>query len=102
VGQVAERAAKLDVLLAECGERDGGEWRSNMTVYLVILEDRHIDVRVEVFAKKVAAIARAEEIAEDYYYYESEEKESANPKWLFQARLSGEGDFIHVESAEVQ
>lgn len=72
-------------------------------VYLVILEDRHTDVEVRVFADRQDAIDHAEQIVEDYDY-DDDKPALGNPPdgWLFHAVLSCEGDSVRVEKAEVK
>ncbi len=72
-----------------------------MNVYLVILEDRHTDVQVEVFATKDAALARASQIVEEYEYTPPDPDRPVEG-WPFHATLSGEGDRVRVEKAKVQ
>lgn len=71
-----------------------------MTVYLVILEDRHTDVQAEVFADREGALKRAAEIVDEYGY--DTDQDTSGTDWLFDAALSGEGDYVRVEEAEVQ
>jgi hypothetical protein len=78
----------------------GVKVEENMTVYLVILEDRHTDVSVDVYADKERAIQAAEQIR-DSYEYTPEEPDEDIDGWLFNATLSTEGDCIRVEEAEV-
>lgn len=78
-----------------------------MTVYLVILEDRHVDVSVTVFASPDAALSHARAVADEYLAGADpdDDERCINPTppkgWLFDASL-GEGDAIRVEPAEVQ
>jgi hypothetical protein len=72
-----------------------------MKVYLVILEDRHADVQVEVYATLAAALRRAIKIMEQYGFT-PEEPDAEIPGWLFHATLSHEGDRVRVEEAEVR
>lgn len=81
------------------------------TVWLVITEDRHTDVRVEVYRGEDAALEGAEEIVADEYDYEPTDEDEddaarimaseAVPTWPFFAYLSGEGDCVYVTEAEV-
>jgi hypothetical protein len=70
-------------------------------VYLVILEDRHVDVQVEVYATAEAALDRAHDVV-DEYGFTPEEPDAEIPGWLFHATLSVEGDCVRVEEAEVR
>jgi hypothetical protein len=72
-----------------------------MKVYLVIIEDRHIDVQVEVYATAEAALERAREVVDEYGFM-PEGPEGLLPNWLFNATLSVEGDCVRVEEAEVR
>jgi hypothetical protein len=72
-----------------------------MNVYLVILEDRHTDVQVEVFVTKGAAVGRAKQIVEEYDYTPTEPDKPVEG-WPFHATLSGEGDRVCVRMARVQ
>lgn len=71
-----------------------------MTVYLVILEDRHADVQVWVYSDKGDALEHAEEIVEEYGH-EPDEPDEPVEGWLFNATLSGEGDYVRVEEKVV-
>jgi hypothetical protein len=70
-------------------------------VFVVILEDRHIDVSVEAFAREVDAIERAREIVAEYDYKPDEVVDLIDG-WLFHALLSCEGDSVRVEELGVQ
>jgi hypothetical protein len=67
------------------------------TVYLVICEDRHLDVQVEVHASKETALSSARCHALGMGWVEQ-----VAPEWLFFAENPHESDQIHVEEAEVQ
>ena len=71
-----------------------------MQVFLVILENRHTDVQVEVFSDEAKAVERAKAIVEDYDY-EPEEPDEEIDGWIFNATLSPEGDAVRVEMASV-
>ncbi len=73
-----------------------------MKFYLVIDEDRHCDVGVEVYQSKFKAIDRAKEIAlagSRAYPKDYEEIECSGCDWIFDVTYSGEGDHVHVEEA---
>lgn len=72
-----------------------------MTVWLVILEDRHTDVQVEVYGTRADAIERAIAIVDDYDF-QPEEPDVLPDGWEFNATLSCEGDAVRVEKVEVQ
>lgn len=77
-----------------------------MTVFLVILEDHHADVQVEVFSTQEKAMDRFDEIVEQYdeiYHHEPEEGEddSLGAGWIATKTLSCESDYVRVEMATV-
>lgn len=74
-----------------------------MKVCLVILEDRHTDVRVEVFNAECAARARAEKIIGSYDSPADKDDQSIlPPSWLLSQSLGCDGaDHIRIEVAEV-
>lgn len=68
-------------------------------MWVLILEDRHVDVHIEVYSTPEKACERFDELVELYGYYEEN-----NPKvegWLRSAPLSSEGDFVRVEEVEL-
>ncbi len=69
-----------------------------MTVYVIIWEDRHTDVIVEIYAREDAAMDRAHEITESY-----PDAEISPPPdgWMYHADLTCEGDSVRVERNEV-
>jgi hypothetical protein len=71
-----------------------------MKVFLLIVEDRHTDVDVKVFADGAAAMLAAKELVDDYDY-EPDEPDDAVPEWLFNATLSCEGDCLRVQAVDV-
>lgn len=68
-----------------------------MTIYLVIHEDRHVDVAVYPHRTEAAAIAHAKEIANSY----DDATDEQVAEWLFACRLSEESDYVHVVAAEM-
>ena len=72
-----------------------------MKVFLVIIEDRHVDVEVQVFSEKRDAIRVANGIVH-LYDYEPEEPDEPVDGWIFHATLSCEGACVRVKEAEVQ
>ena len=72
-------------------------------VYLVITEDRHTDVQIEVWADKELALQRARKIATDMLSSWLGKLEIEDvPTWLYYARYSTEGDCVHVEEADIR
>jgi len=62
--------------------------------YVVLTEDRHIDVQVDLFSEKDVAIDFARSEAKEYCKYPEdyqEEQEERYPGWLFYAQYSCEG-----------
>ena len=72
-----------------------------MTVYLLIVEDRHTDVEVRVFATVAAAVASAKELQAEYDY-EPDEPDEPIDGWIYHATLSCDGDCLRVQSAVVR
>jgi len=75
-----------------------------MKIYLVIDEDRHLDVGIELFYSKEMAVKRAKEIAlnscshkEDY-----QEEICKGSEWIIDITYSCEGDHVHVEEAGME
>jgi hypothetical protein len=73
----------------------------NNRVFVVLIEDRHADVDVEVYTDRDKAIARGRELAKEYCRYEDDYEENTNPAWLFNATYSCEGDNITVYEREL-
>jgi hypothetical protein len=78
-----------------------------MTVYLVIIEDRHIDVEVEVWADGTKAIQRGKEIALEYAGDPKNVKEYLTPSmiksgWLYNATYSCEDDCVRVQKTVIR
>jgi hypothetical protein len=74
-------------------------------IYIVILEDRHIDVEVTPFTTAATAIEAAQRqaheacrCAEDY----EENPEYCTDNWIFAATYSGEGDSVRVVKKTLQ
>lgn len=75
------------------------------TVYLLIIEDRHADVAVRVFAAKKDALAAARDVFSEYKSVEGRDAHIDRDRpaeWLFAATLTCEGDCLRVEAAEVE
>ncbi len=72
-----------------------------MTVWLLIIEDLHTDIEVRVFATKEAAMSAFAAVVAQWGYDDPEPMDDIGD-WLAYARLSGEGDAVRVEKAEVK
>ena len=77
-------------------------------LFIVIIEDRHTDVQVELWLEEAEAITRARTVAKERWSAESgvpySEKLSGPMKkagWLFHVTYSGEGDAVRVERKDV-
>ena len=77
-----------------------------MTVYIVMIEDRHTDVEVEVYSDETRAIARGKELAQEYAGAGNEEEylttEMVKSGWLYNATYSCEGDSVSVQRKELK
>ena len=74
-----------------------------MTVYVVMVFERHTDPDVEVFTSGDAAVARAREIAEDYARSADDiEEPDGFYGCLYYAEWGTEGDHVWVDRREVQ
>ena len=73
-----------------------------MTVYVILLEDRHIDPVVEVWADKDAAIERARSMAQEACRFPDDYGEEQIADWIFYARYSCENDRVRVTEHEIQ
>jgi len=71
-----------------------------LNVFAIILEDRHVDVSVELFASRVDAESRFNEIVAEYDYTPDEPDECPDG-WLLNATLSSEGDAVRMEELTV-
>ncbi len=69
-----------------------------MIVYVLVLEDRHIDVDVELFKKETEAVERAKEISTDYLH----PREEICDGTIFHIRLNCEGDCVSVMTRELE
>lgn len=72
-----------------------------MKVYLVITQDRHVDVDVEVYDNKDVAIKRGKELAKKYCRNTKDYEESKVADWLFYAIYSCEGDYVSVHEKDL-
>ena len=66
------------------------------SVFVVVIEDRHADVDVEIWNDKEAAINRGRELAKKYCRHEDDYEEEQISDWLFYARYSCEDDSCRV------
>ena len=74
-------------------------------IYIVIIEDRHTDVKVKPFYDKERAINHARELAKGYCDYEEDYEEHDYGKddgWLFYAQYSCESDSVRVVEVEME
>lgn len=70
-------------------------------IYVVMIEDRHVDVEVELFVNKERAIERAKEIFNEEDRYSNGKEEKLSPTmvedgWVYFAIYSCESDSIRV------
>jgi hypothetical protein len=70
-------------------------------VFVVVVEDRHADVEVEVWTDRDAAIARARALAEEYCRHQDDLEEEPIKGWEFYVRYSCEDDSIRVVKTTV-
>lgn len=73
-----------------------------MNVYAVLLEDRHTDVHVEVFADRDEAIERARTLAKENARFPDDYKEETIEGWEFYCRYSCEDDSTRVVATELK
>ena len=79
--------------------------REIIDIYIVVLNDRHIDTQVTPFASAEAAISDAKRQASDLCRYPEdyhEEPELCTESWIFSATYSCEGDHVHVVKTELR
>jgi hypothetical protein len=72
-----------------------------MKVFVVIVEDRHYDVRVHLFSDRDAAVAWAKEKAKDYCNHIEDYEEREVPGYEVVIGYSCEGDNIAVIGKEL-
>lgn len=70
-------------------------------IYVVMIEDRHVDVEVELFISKERAIERAREIFNEEDRYSDGKDEKLSPSmiedgWVYFAIYSCESDSVRV------
>lgn len=69
----------------------------NSLIYIVVLEDRHIDAQLEAFTDRAKAIARARELAGSYLDPRDLLEENTDPTWEVHLTYSCEGDRVWVK-----
>lgn len=78
--------------------------------YVVMIEDRHTDVEVELFISKEKAIKRAKTIFNEYKYEDDEDEdmgeteldfEAIEDGWIYSAIYSSEGDKVSVRECKL-
>lgn len=79
-----------------------------MKLWVVLIEDRHSDVEVEVWLSRDEALERAAELVVEYSRY-PEDLSSGDLNdamiqsgWIFYMRYSGEGDCVRVVETETR
>ncbi len=71
-------------------------------IYIVIVEDRHTDVKVVPFENKDHAIGVARSLAKQYCKFETDYEESDIKGCLFNAVYSCEGDCVSVVARKLE
>ncbi len=72
-----------------------------MKVYVLVIEDRHSDTDVRVFADKDKAIESARKLAQEYCRFVEDYQEKQIADWVFHVEYSCEGDSVTVHEREV-
>jgi len=72
-----------------------------MTIYVVMVQDRHTDTEPWVFDTAKAAIAAARQLAQELARRTEDYVEKPVAGWLFHARYSFEGDAVWVVAKEL-
>ena len=72
-----------------------------MNIYIVVLQDRHIDVGVYPFTDLSEAIKKAKDLAVGSCNNPDDYKEEVIDGWEFFAVYSCEGDFVSVRECEL-
>ena len=79
-------------------------------IYVVMIEDRHTDVDVELFVSEEGAIKRARGIFNEYKNEEDEDEDigeieldsdAIEDGWIYSAIYSCEGDSVSVRECEL-
>ena len=65
-----------------------------MKIYVIVVEERHTDVEVKVYADALLAVEEARGLAKSYCRYEEDYEESDVKGWLFHAQYSCESDSV--------
>lgn len=65
-------------------------------MFVVLIEDRHVDINVELFEELDDAILYAKETANEYCQNKEDYKEIKIDTCLFYVEFSCEGDNIHI------
>ena len=73
-----------------------------MNIFIVIIEDRHIDVEVKAFLGPDKAIETARALAKEYCRHPEDYKENDIEGYLFNAVYSCEDDSISVQRIELE
>lgn len=77
--------------------------KQNNDVFVVIIEDRHSDVGVEVWTDRDSAIERAKALAKEYAgYNDCSPEQKTVPGWEYYTCYSCEGDCVRVVRVKVQ
>lgn len=77
-----------------------------MKVYAVLIEDRHVDVDVELFRDPGDAVERALEVVREYVvddelFFEPPNDSMRSAGWIFWYRWSEEGDDVRVQEVDL-
>ncbi len=75
---------------------------SDKTIYIIIIEDRHFDTKVEVWTDREQALHRARSVAEEMASQPGYPQESTVEGWLYNAHCSPEDDFVWVVKSELK
>lgn len=80
-------------------------------IYVVMAEDRHVDVDIELFVNKERALKRAKEIFNESKYLDWEDDEDIGENkldpdviregWIYSAIYSTEGDSVSVRERKL-
>lgn len=75
--------------------------RDRVKVYTVLVEDRHIDPEVTVFANEANALRYARQEAENNASHPEYIEEKQIAGWLLYINYSVESDYVRVEEKEL-